>query len=100
MGGLAWVPLMMTVCAGRLTPQASVAVQQRTFTWPSEKRRSVRLRSERSMPAWWMPKPDLKSCFTWPLRDRATSFCTSAACGWSSRGANRSASPAPTGELR
>ena len=29
-GLYSWVPLMITVCAGRLTPQASVAVQHST----------------------------------------------------------------------
>mmetsp|Transcript_18092 Transcript_18092/g.68344 ORF Transcript_18092/g.68344 Transcript_18092/m.68344 type:complete len:217 (-) Transcript_18092:343-993(-) len=48
---------MMTVCAGRLTPQASVAVQQSTLISPAMNSCSARLRSLRSMPAWWMPMP-------------------------------------------
>ena len=84
---------MMTVCAGRLTPQASVAVQQSTLMWPCEKRRSVRLRSLRSMPAWWWPKPRSNSALSCPLRDFCTSFFTSAICGFSSSSAKSSESP-------
>ena len=46
------VPLMMTVCAGRLTPHASVAVLTSTWMWPSAKRSSTSVRSARVMPAW------------------------------------------------
>ena len=51
------VPLMMTVCAGRFTPHASVAVDTSTCTWPPANRSSTSLRSARAMPAWWMAKP-------------------------------------------
>jgi len=51
---------MMTACAGRLTPQASVAVHTSTLINPSENSLSTRLRSCLSMPAWWMLKPSPK----------------------------------------
>ena len=41
----------MTVCAGRLTPQARVAVQKRTLINPHSKSCSVIVRSALSMPA-------------------------------------------------
>lgn len=49
--------LMITAWAGRFTPQARVAVQTRTLTWPLENMLSIRLRSDLNMPAWWIPKP-------------------------------------------
>ena len=42
---------IITVWAGRLTPQASVAVQTRTLTRPSEKSLSTRFLSLLSIPA-------------------------------------------------
>ena len=51
------VPLMMTVWAGRLTPQASVAVETRTWMWRSAKRSSTSVLSSLDMPAWCMAKP-------------------------------------------
>ena len=42
---------IITVWAGRLTPQASVAVQTRTLTRPSEKSFSTRFLSLLSIPA-------------------------------------------------
>ena len=43
--------LMITAWAGRLTPQASVAVDTSTLISPSEKRRSTIDRSVRNIPA-------------------------------------------------
>jgi hypothetical protein len=54
-----WVPLIMTVWAGRLTPQAKVAVQQRHLMRPAAKASSTMLRSERRRPAWWIANPHL-----------------------------------------
>ena len=48
---------MITVCAGRLTPHASVAVEHSTWTWRSAKRSSTSVRSARARPAWWIAKP-------------------------------------------
>ena len=42
---------MMTVWAGKLTPQARVAVHTRTLSKPSANSFSLRVRSLRSMPA-------------------------------------------------
>ena len=58
------VPLMITVCAGRLTPHASVAVLTSTCVWPSANSSSTSVRSERFMPAWWMAKPKGSSSFS------------------------------------
>lgn len=63
---------MMTAWAGRLTPQARVAVHTSTLTRPLEKRLSMRLRSERSMPAWWIPKPSGKISFICLFLERCT----------------------------
>jgi len=41
---------MITVCAGKLMPQANVAVQQSTLIKPCSNNCSVMVRSERSMP--------------------------------------------------
>ena len=49
--------LIITAWVGRLTPQASVAVDTSTFISPSEKRRSTIDRFVLNMPAWWMLKP-------------------------------------------
>ena len=49
--------MMMTVCAGRFTPQASVAVQHSTLMTPHSNICSVIVRSDRSIPAWWIPMP-------------------------------------------
>mmetsp|Transcript_3399 Transcript_3399/g.7067 ORF Transcript_3399/g.7067 Transcript_3399/m.7067 type:complete len:216 (-) Transcript_3399:1040-1687(-) len=87
------VPLMMTVCAGRLTPHASVAVQTSTLMSPSPKSRSMSDRSGRSIPAWWMPKPLAKSVRSSWLRDLSTSFLASPSRGCSCCGANISVSP-------
>ena len=76
LGSYSCVPLMITVCAGRFTPHASVAVHTSTFTTPSLNIFSVRVRSARSIPAWWMPKPDSNSSASSRLRDLPTSFCT------------------------
>ena len=51
------VPLMITVCAGRFTPHASVAVLTSTCTCPSAKSSSTSVRSARLIPAWWMANP-------------------------------------------
>ena len=40
------ITLMMTPCAGRLTPQARVAVQTRTRIWPLAKYFSTRFLSD------------------------------------------------------
>ena len=54
---------MMTVCAGRLTPHANVAVDTSTCMWPSAKRSSTSVRSARVIPALWIAKPyGNKSC--------------------------------------
>ena len=50
-------PLITTVCAGRFTPHASVAVEHKTFNRRSRNKRSTRSRSMRVIPAWWMPIP-------------------------------------------
>lgn len=87
-----WVPLMMTVWAGRLTPHASVAVDTSTCTWPSANRSSTRVLSDRAMPAWWMAKP-------WGSRSRSSALLQVAASSFStSRDAessrtNRSSAP-------
>lgn len=52
---------MTTVCAGRLIPHASVAVQQSTTIAPSLNICSVSRRSFLSMPAWCTPMP-LRKC--------------------------------------
>lgn len=55
------------------TPHASVAVQQSTRICPRRKSFSQRVRSVRSIPAWWQPKPFSASSFSsrfW-LRSRA-----------------------------
>lgn len=64
--------LMMTACAGRLMPQASVAVHTSTLTSPSANSRSTRFLSLRSMPAWWMLKPSAKRSRSCLLRDLST----------------------------
>lgn len=48
---------MITVCAGRLTPQARVAVETNTDMWPFEKRSSTKFLSFFDKPAWWNPMP-------------------------------------------
>ena len=83
---------MTTVCAGRLTPHAKVAVQHKTFTTPAAKRRSTRVLSDRSMPALWQPKPRWKSSFTSLFLLRSTSFFQEVKSGWFS-GANSSSPP-------
>jgi len=71
-GSYTSVPLITTECAGRLTPHAKVAVQTSTRAAPAPKKRSTRVRSGRSIPAWWMPKPVRKSSFSSTLRDLST----------------------------
>jgi len=67
-------PLMITVCAGRLTPQARVAVQTSTFKSPCENSFSTRLRSALSIPAWWMPTPFSNNAFSSLFLDLPTSL--------------------------
>lgn len=62
--------LMMTAWAGRFTPQARVAVQTSTLRWPLENMLSIRLRSDRSIPAWWIPKPSGNISFICLFLDR------------------------------
>ena len=57
------VPLMITVCAGRFTPHASVIVDTSTWISPRPNSSSTAVRSERQSPAWWMAKPAGSSCF-------------------------------------
>lgn len=63
---------MITVCAGRLTPQASVEVQTSSLSRPHSKSCSVSERSGRSMPAWCTPMPLANSCCTSAERDLST----------------------------
>ena len=49
------ITLMMTACAGRLTPQASVAVHTRHLMKPSEKYFSTKFLSCLNIPAWCIP---------------------------------------------
>lgn len=49
--------LITTACAGRLTPQASVAVQTNTLIRPLEKSCSTKVRSCLSIPAWCVLNP-------------------------------------------
>ena len=51
------VPLIITVWAGRLTPQARVAVDISTCMWPSANRSSTRVLSILFIPALWIAKP-------------------------------------------
>lgn len=48
---------MITAWAGKLTPQAKVAVQTSTFIYPLVNNFSIILRSCLANPAWWMPNP-------------------------------------------
>lgn len=50
-------------------PTSQQCTALRTFMKPSEKRRSVRFLSLRSMPAWCMPMPDRNSSCSSRLRD-------------------------------
>lgn len=52
--------LMMTMWHGRLTPTASVDVQQMTLTCPSRNPFSISWRSDASRPAWWKATPAAK----------------------------------------
>ena len=63
------MPLIITVCAGKFTPQASVAVHTSSWIKPSENSFSIRLRSERSIPAWWHPNPFSTSSLTCYLKN-------------------------------
>jgi hypothetical protein len=50
--------LMITIWQGRLTPTASVDVQQMTLMFPSKYPFSTMFLSFRSRPAWWKATPD------------------------------------------
>jgi hypothetical protein len=70
-----YVPLMITVCAGRFTPQASVAVDTNTLIWLSAYNYSTSNLSFLSRPALWMPIPyGNKSFKSWLLACLA-SYC-------------------------
>lgn len=66
---------MMTAWAGKLTPQASVAVHTRTFMYPLENMCSTSVRSCRNIPAWWIPKPSGNISLTCLFLERCT-CCT------------------------
>ena len=54
---------MITVWAGRLTPQASVAMQTRTWIDPSANSSSTNPWLSLDIPAWWMAKLNGKRSF-------------------------------------
>ena len=62
-GEYTWVPLMMTVWAGRFTPQASVAVETKIFKCLSANSSSTKSLSGLDKPAWWIPIPSTSSSF-------------------------------------
>mmetsp|Transcript_574 Transcript_574/g.1538 ORF Transcript_574/g.1538 Transcript_574/m.1538 type:complete len:267 (-) Transcript_574:621-1421(-) len=70
------VPLMMTVCAGRFTPQARVAVLTSTCTCCSRNRSSTRDRSDRGIPAWWIANPYGRRSFS----SRSLTFSSASDC--------------------
>ena len=75
---------MTTVCAGRFTPHASVAVHTSVLTTPAANILSTSDLSDRSMPALWHPNPLAKSSFTSGFRLLFTSAWNRATSGWSS----------------
>mmetsp|Transcript_15707 Transcript_15707/g.53639 ORF Transcript_15707/g.53639 Transcript_15707/m.53639 type:complete len:336 (-) Transcript_15707:647-1654(-) len=84
---------MITVCAGRFTPHARVAVHTSTLSTPAANARSTSVRSERSMPAWWHPKPLGKSSCSSLLRLLPRSrlkACSSGCCELSKSSASPS----------
>ena len=47
----------MTVCAGKLTPQAKVAVDIKILIWFYQNKFSINFLSFLERPAWWIPNP-------------------------------------------
>ena len=48
---------MITVWAGKFTPQARVDVETKTWIWRSANKSSTKVRSTLFNPAWWTPNP-------------------------------------------
>ena len=66
------ITLMMTAWAGRLTPQANVAVHTRHLMKPSEKYFSTKFLSCLNIPAWCIPSLRRKRTEHWTERVRQT----------------------------
>jgi len=56
----------MTVCAGKLTPHAKVAVETKSYICFAPNRSSTNAQSHQSSPAWWIPIPNsIRSFKSW-----------------------------------
>ena len=54
---------MMTVCAGKFTPQAKVAVDTKIFKCLSANNSYTKSLSGLDKPAWWIPIPSTNNSF-------------------------------------